>query len=217
MGRRAWEQRQTMHEFETQRPQQQIHRFATSQSQSSGAGGVQLHLETRLPNPPPPPRPHVPKVPVVMFNPNTPWTSTPSPPPPLPAPPMPSYTEPNNPIYSGMGTPSVMMAPPIIDTCPCFIPSKYHRWKREMRLWMAGFPAATASHFLSKIIAVFPPPSKITGMSYMKAAGASPQMRTVEALISMPDERYAETDTDRSWAWRKEFATFTKKPAGGTQ
>ena len=112
-----------------------------------------------------------------------------------------------------MGTHSLMMASRIIENFPCFAPSTYQHWKRELRLRMAGFPTSTVSQFLSKIIAVLPPPAKITGMSYMEATDTAPHMRTVDALITMMDERYAKTDTDRPWAWLGEFTTFAKKPA----
>ena len=41
-----------------------------------------------------------------------------------------------------------------------------------------------------------------------------PHLRSVSALIPQLDERYAKTDTGRSWSWLKEFATFAKKPGG---
>ena len=53
--------------------------------------------------------------------------------------------------------PTAIMSPPVVDPCPAFTPSTYQHWKREVKLRMAGFPTANASHLLPKVIAVLPP------------------------------------------------------------
>ena len=73
--------------------------------------------------------------------------------------------------------PNVVMAPPLIDPCPPFAPSTYQNWKRELRLWIAGFPTATQSQFLSEFISVLPQAAKITGMSYMEATADAQHLR----------------------------------------
>ena len=82
---------------------------------------------------------------------------------------------------------------------------------------MEGFPTAAASQFLSKITDVMHPAAKIAGAPYMVSTEAAPNLRSVAALVLMLDERYAQTDTAREWAWLEEFTTFTRKPSGSTR
>ena len=126
-----------------------------------------------------------------------------------------SYPNVNAPRFTSghLPTTAVMMTPSTIDHCPVFTPSTYTHWKREMRLWMAGYPSATASQFLSKIISVLPPPAKITGTSYMEASDGAPHLRSVDTLIKQLGERYAKTDTERAWSWLREFTQFSRKPS----
>ena len=49
-------------------------------------------------------------------------------------------------------------------------------------------------------------------MSYMEAADGSPHLRTAEALAHQLDERFAKTETERAWAWLKEFTQINRKP-----
>ena len=106
------------------------------------------------------------------------------------------------------------MAPPIMGNCPQFTPTTYQHWKRDVKFRTAGFPTATGSQLLSKIIAVLPQPAKITGLAYMELADGSPETRRAQALIAQLDTRYAKTDTERPWAWLQEFASFPRKPTG---
>ena len=78
---------------------------------------------------------------------------------------------------------------------------------------MAGFPTATLSQLLSKIIAVMPQPSKITGLAYMEATEGPPETRNAQALLQQLDTRYGKTDIERSWAWLQEFTAFIRKPS----
>ena len=41
----------------------------------------------------------------------------------------------------------------------------------------------------------------------------APDLRSAHALLSQLDGRYAKTDSERSWAWLREFATFSRKHA----
>lgn len=107
---------------------------------------------------------------------------------------------------------NAILAPPVIDSRPTFTPSTYRQWKRETRLWMDGYPTATPSQFLSKIILVLPPAAKITAMSYMEATDGAPLLRSVDTLIRHMGERFAKTNTELAWAWLKAFAHFTRKP-----
>ena len=59
-------------------------------------------------------------------------------------------------------------APTIVDACPAFTPPTYQNWKREVRLWVESYPAATTSQLLARVIAALPQPSKLAGMAYME-------------------------------------------------
>lgn len=115
-------------------------------------------------------------------------------------------------IPSGLQIPS-FLAPPVLDACPQLTPSTYQRWKRGLKLRMAGFPTATVSQPLSEIIDVAPQPPKITGLANMEPTEGPTETRSVQALIEQLDTRYGKTDSERSWEWLQ-FAGFTRKPSG---
>ena len=77
---------------------------------------------------------------------------------------------------------------------------------------MAGYPAASASQFLSKIASVSPKAATIAGMSYMAATDGAPHLRTVESMAQQLGERLAKTDTERAGAWLKESPPFAREP-----
>ena len=108
----------------------------------------------------------------------------------LPHPPRPQTSAVPLPGTTSNPTQSMFLAPPTIDAFPPFTPPTYQRWKREVRLRMAGLPSATASQFLSKIIAALPPPAKAKGMPYVESTDGNPSSRTAEALITLHDGRY---------------------------
>ena len=82
---------------------------------------------------------------------------------------------------------------------------------------MAGFPTAGAAQILSRIVAVLPLPSKITGPAYMETAEGPPDTRTFQAMIQKLGERYSKTDRERSWGMWQEFTSRNRKPAGNVK
>ena len=82
---------------------------------------------------------------------------------------------------------------------------------------MAGFPTAGAAQILSRIVAVLPLPSKITGPAYMETAEGPPDTRTFQAMIQKLGERYSKTDRERSWEMWQEFTSRNRKPAGNVK
>ena len=232
-------QRQLLHEEETARLKRQVSELQRPLPPPAQPFPPPIHVRLNdIPStgPPPPPRPCPPRLPsdplytapespcVDQSRPfdSSPWTNdlmTPATPllgfldaaPPLsnPVPPPSSYTNP--PLLSHCSLPATGIPPPFIDSCPSFTPATYAHWKREVRLWIAGYPTGTVSQFLSKIISVLPPAAKIMGMSYMESTDSCPMSRSVDAFIRMLDQRFGKTDSERAFAWLKEFTQFSRK------
>ena len=225
---RMWEQTNNGRGAETIRLPQQMH---MAPNPPRAAKNPPINPPVHMRCPPPPPRPPMPPtpgstiqespcLPVAQFpfpdkaSSATHWESYPSTVANMSGVPTTSPAPSGCPTNSLPGpSPSVVLAPPLIGNFPCFAPSTYRRWGRGIRLRAAGFPMATASKFISKIIDTLHPATEITGMSYMGSTDAAPHLRTVEAAaLLLLDGRYAKTDTDRAWGRTGEFTTFTLKP-----
>ena len=205
-----WKTRSLNHELETLQLQQKLQMLTTRIDSPAAVSPSVVKLSDVIPES------HGTAVPPINepFFESTPRASTfPSQNSTLFPPPRPATFPEQNPTPAPALAPSMFLAPPTIDSCPVFTPSTYQHWEREVRLWMAGFPSATQSQFLPKIIAVLLQPAKIAGMSYMEPTDANPSSRNVPALITLLDARYAKTDSERARSWLKEFTQFTRKPA----
>ena len=215
-----WGTRALNHELETVHRQRKIQALPAQTNASNIVTPAVAKLPDVVPEMPRPPHnPMTSQAPDAYFY-TAPWVSTlhPSSPPGLFHLPLrpPTFSE----FASGPSVnpaQSMFTAPPTIDACPAFTPSTYRHWKREVRLRMEGYPSATASQILPGIISAPPPPAKITGASYMESTENNPLSRTVQALITQLDSRYAKTDSERSLGRLKEFTQFSRKPAENLQ
>ena len=133
--------------------------------------------------------------------------------PPVPPRPTPGLTTPSPVVTCATMNPtSWPSVPPVVDACPAFTPPTYQHWESEVRLWPESYHAETTSQLLEKIISVLPQLSKLYGLAYMEQTGAEIESRTVQALMTLLDERYGKTDIERSWSWLTRIAEFSRSP-----
>ena len=64
------------------------------------------------------------------------------------------------------------------------------------------------------MIAVPPHPAKLNGLAYIDRAESQPDLRKIDDMVTMLDERFGRNETEKSRAWLNEFANFSLKTGG---
>ena len=64
------------------------------------------------------------------------------------------------------------------------------------------------------MISAIPKPAKIAGLAYMETTEIAPERRKIENFMITLDERYGETDSEKSWAWLNALTEFARLPGG---
>ena len=99
----------------------------------------------------------------------------------------------------------------IVDPCPTFTPSTFQNWKREIKLWIAGQPGATATQLLAKLIHAMPLSVKSESLIYMEQTERDPNSRSISHVMDLMDTRYGRTDSERACAWLSAFTDFKRE------
>ena len=121
------------------------------------------------------------------------------------------FRMPSNHERSYAPLPSVGFPNMVVDSCPSFTPNTFQNRKREIKLWIAGQPGATATQLLAKLIHVLPLSVKTESLIYMEQTELCPETRSIAAIMDMLDSRFGRTDSERACAWLTSFTEFKRE------
>ena len=112
---------------------------------------------------------------------------------------------------TGQGT---ILAATIAGPFPTPAPETYTQWKRDLELWAAAQNGPCITQLVAKTIPVLHAPADGSVIEHIGETEVTPSKSTIAPLLNALDERYGETDSEKSWSRMAEFAEFSKMSSG---